>query len=500
LTRISVNTHPIKSLLYLYAFSLVFCLLFCSFVYVVLIKGRVGTPGGVYWDAVKTNWVVGVLSQLSAIVTAATIKAVLGVLRTALVYRPNGSSFATWVGLGASDWWTVLQVAVVEGFMNIWCDIRLSLPILSLGFGSVVKFNSDFINNFVASPTTMEVYAGLIEPDLRVLNNWIPAADMAMFFLTWASGLLTNPMFSVEFALPNCTDFQGCRSIIMPGGLTTAWQAKPWLNESVYFGQFSNINSIRIENATGFVLRYEDPHEDSVNFDILTECIYTGSQINNGLQFCARQVGDSILAGWSACPKALLDQSSCNTDLSWRSLPINSSTLMTLYTLPTQTSYSLETQAVIDIVPLLPEPVPAPLSAEEYLTIMSRVLIPSVNSTNTDNLNINSLIYSITWMHRTFQKSFPSDKSSPTSYLHNILAIPLQFAITTTSFANYTAAERGFKNLELFTLPENMRTTATGGWANSRLKILPWAGWLFIATDLGVHLAMFVGIVWVLLR
>lgn len=89
----------------------------------VLLTGEVQTPG-VFWDAATTNFVVGVLSQLSAILTAAAIKSLLGGLRTALAQRPQGSSFATWTGLGGSDWWTVFQVAFVNGFMNLWCDLR----------------------------------------------------------------------------------------------------------------------------------------------------------------------------------------------------------------------------------------------------------------------------------------------------------------------------------------------------------------------------------------
>ncbi|KAK4173274.1 hypothetical protein QBC36DRAFT_142916, partial [Triangularia setosa] len=504
-------------LLYLFGASLLFCILFCSFICVVLIQGKVETPGPVFWSAVTTNYAVSVLSQFSAILTAATIKSLLGVLRTAFVHGETGMLFGGWVGLGGSEYLSVLQVAWAEGWLGeFWCDLRLSLPLLSLLFGSIVKFQADFTYHFRPSRSTpqMEIYAGLIPPDLRVLNH-VSAADIAMFHLTWASSLLTNSMFAWDFSLDGCDPANNCRSVVMPGGLTTARQAKKALNESVYFRDyFDHMDTVRVESATGFVVKYDTPEElreeeegQGVIFDVLNpqECVYSELE-NNGLQVCVRQVGTSILAGWSACPKYLLDLSLCKVNASsWRHNPFTSATLMSLYTIPTKTSYSLDSQSIVDLVPLLPSPVPAPLSAKDYLTILTRILIPPSSALNMaaiasadDEANIRGLVYSITWMHRTFHKSFPSDRTSATGNLHNLLAIPLQFAITATSYANYSASERGLQNVEMFTLPETMRTQATGGWSTSRLMILPWAGWLFVGADVAVHLLMAGGVIWVL--
>ncbi|KAK4195441.1 hypothetical protein QBC40DRAFT_185790 [Triangularia verruculosa] len=508
------KARPHQNLLYLFAVSLIFCILFCSFIYVVLIQGKVETPGPVFWNAVTTNYVVSVLSQFSAILTAATIKSVLGVLRTAFVHGETGMRFGGWVGLGGSEYLSVLQVAWAEGWLGeFWCDLRLSLPLLSLLFGSIVKFQADFTYHFRPSAETqqMDIYAGLIPPDLRVLNH-VSAADIAMFHLTWASSLQTNSMFARDFYLDGCDPVKSCRAVIMPGGLTTARQAEVALNESVYFEDyFDHMDTIRVENATAFVLKYQTPPEleqekegQGVVFDVLDsqECVYSEVE-NNRLQVCVRQVGASILAGWSACPKDLLDLSLCQANASsWRQLPFISATLMSLYTVPTKTSYSLDSQSIVDLVPLLPFPMPASLSAKNYLTILSRILIPpSVSNTTKpasadDEANIRGLVYSITWMHRTFLKSFPSDRTSATGHLHNLLAIPLQFAITATTFANYSAAEKGLQ--KMFTLPESMRTRATGGWSSSKLMILPWAGWLFIGADVAVHATIAGAIIWVL--
>ncbi|KAK3989060.1 hypothetical protein QBC44DRAFT_328316 [Cladorrhinum sp. PSN332] len=506
------RAKPIQSLLILYAFSLSFCCLFCTFIYATLIKTHLETPG-VFWDAVKTNYLVGVASQFSAILTAATVKALLGALKRAFLLRRGGVNFASWVGLGGSDWWSVFQVAVVSGGLDLWCDIRVLLPFMNLAFGSIVKFNADFDFFFRASNIQIPVYSGLIKPDVDVMYM-VPAADTAMYFSTWSASLLTNSMFATDLAFPldnfTCTEHSGCRAVMMPGGLTMARQAKKHLNESIRFSDvfWGNIDTVRIDNGTGMIVKFETPDPSAVVFNT-TECVYAGEQVKNGVQVCLRQVNDSILVGWSACPKDLYDTNACTTNPSWRSLPLNSSTLMSLYTIQTTTSYSLSSQRIINIVPLSPAPTPIPLSTNEYFRILNRILIPPssppVNATQTqlrdfnrDTHNINSLIDAIAWMHRTFLKSFPSDRTSATSMLQNILSVPVQFSMTARTYANYTVVERGLQEHVQFPLPESMRTVATGGWSRQRLKILPWAGALFIGVDLAVHLAVGVGIVWIL--
>ncbi|KAK4164607.1 hypothetical protein QBC43DRAFT_210198 [Cladorrhinum sp. PSN259] len=509
--RLCARARPLRSLLILYAFSVLFCFLFCTFIYAVLIKGHVETPG-VLWTAAKTNYVVGVLSQFSAILTAATVKALLGALKRAFLYRRQGMEFASWVGLGGSEWWTVFQVAVVNGGLDPWCDIRLLLPVMSLAFGSIVKFNADFSFFFQPSKAQIPVYAGLIKPDVFVMDL-VPAADTAMYFSIWSSSLLTNSMFATDLSFPleNFTCTNDCRAVMMPGGLTIARQAKQYLNESLLFGGVfaETIDTVRIDNGTGMILKFETPDPSTVVFNS-TECVYTGGQVKNGVQVCVRQINDSILVGWSACPKALYDRDECTSNPSWRSLPLTSSTLMSLYTIQTTTSYSLSSQSIINVVPLSPAPTQIPLSATEYSRILTRILIPPssppANATVTqlrdfdrDTHNIDALIDAITWMHRTFLKSFPSDRTSATSNLQNLLAVPVQFSVTARSFANYSVVEKGLQDRFQFPLPESMRTLATGGWSKQRLKILPWAGALFIGADLAVHIAMGLGIVWLLM-
>lgn len=143
---------------------------------------------------------------------------------------------------------------------------------------------------------------------------------------------------------------------------------------------------------------------------------------------------------------------------------------------------------------------PINASASDYRTVFRAILTPGPNATFNDISNINALIYAMTWSHRTYVKSFPDDKDTTTSNLRNVLAVPFQHTTTATIFGNYTASEHGLKAVTQFILPDEMITTATGGTSRSRLAILWWTGWLFVAGDAAVHLVILVGLLWVLFR
>jgi len=135
--------RTIRGLLWLLIPNSLFTILYCLFVFYVLISKNVETPGPVIWDASKTNYVVGILSQFSAILTDATLKTFLAAARptltTATAATSKGLSWASWTAQGASGWVVILQVAAANGFLNGWCLGRLAMPFLSLGWGSVIK-------------------------------------------------------------------------------------------------------------------------------------------------------------------------------------------------------------------------------------------------------------------------------------------------------------------------------------------------------------------------
>lgn len=193
----------------------------------------------------------------------------------------------------------------------------------------------------------------------------------------------------------------------------------------------------------------------------------------------------------------------CNTNTTWRSEPITSTTLLTAYKQFTSTSYNRRNGSIVDIhVPEGSTPELVYTNATDYKTVFNAILVPEPTATINDLSNINSLINAMTWSHRTWAKSFPDDKDTTTSILRNVLAVPFQHTVTATLFGNYTLAERGLNSTSSynFTLPDEMLTTATGGIASSKLTILAWTGWLFIAGNLAIHALVGAGMLWVLCR
>lgn len=180
---------------------------------------------------------------------------------------------------------------------------------------------------------------------------------------------------------------------------------------------------------------------------------------------------------------------------------MNSTTRMTAYKQFTTPSYNRRNGSIVDIqIPEGSKPLLITTNATDYKTVFRAILIPRVNATVSDISNINSLIHAMTWSHRTYVKTFPDNKDTTTSNLRNVLAVPFQHTVTATIFGNYSLSERGQNSSTLFTLPDEMITTATGGTSNNMLSILKWTGWVFIAGDLAIHLLVAIGMIWVLFR
>lgn len=142
----------------------------------------------------------------------------------------------------------------------------------------------------------MRVYAGLTPPDAGLLK-FINASDLAMYEVTWSASFLGVSQYARDFPMPNC-DPSTCRSVFLPGGLPNARLVGHALNMSLYsFDTFSNYDTITIYNASGMVAMYEVPASDSLAFNLAEDCVYAGQAIDNGVQLCVKQDGESILVG-----------------------------------------------------------------------------------------------------------------------------------------------------------------------------------------------------------
>ena len=153
----------------------------------------------------------------------------------------------------------------------------------------------------------MSVYAGLNPPDVYLLN-FINASDLAMYEVTWSSSILGVSQFARDFPLPDC-DSPACRAVFLPGGVSNVRQVEHILNKTLYsVDTFHNYDTVTIYNASGMVVKYEVPTGDSLAFNLAEDCVYAGQAIDNGVQLCVKQDGESIIVGklYSLPPPASL--------------------------------------------------------------------------------------------------------------------------------------------------------------------------------------------------
>ncbi|KAL2272190.1 hypothetical protein FJTKL_07434 [Diaporthe vaccinii] len=503
LDRAKNNVGPLRDLLLSFGVSMIYSIVYWIFIYFVLIRGNIQI-GSVLFDASKTNLLVSIFSQFAAILFDMVIRDLFGCLRLGFANTRRGLSLVNFLGMGASSsWLSTLEFTIIKwirekwrGLFSLWCELRLAIPIMGLAFGSVLKFQADFLYYFVSDHVQIPIFAGLVPIDLRTLIT-IPASDLSMYFAIWTASLLSNTRYAVDIPFDACGE--NCRSLILPGGIEMARQFNSSLNYTIFDnGLLDNAETVRIENAPGLILTFEALRSDFLfNPDSISgDCVFGGQMINNTLQFCVKQANQSLAVGWAVCPQELYDTKKCNNDMTWVSGSLGWSTNLTAYKLFTTTSYDRQNSSIID-VQTTRKPELMFLNATEYIAIANRVLIPTSFESEVDKNNINALNYFLTWAHRTYRYSFPDDRNTLITTLHNFLAVPLQFTVTAVQFSNYTAEQLG---LGSFPMPNDTITVATSGRSSSRLFIQPWAGWLFIAGNIVLLAFIFGGILFMLFQ
>jgi hypothetical protein len=138
------------------------------------------------------------------------------------------------------------------------------------------------------------VFAGLMQLDKRVLDIIHPSR-ICMYFTTWTPTLLSIPKYAISMPTPNYTG--SCTSKYLPGGLETARMVSPFLNSTLLAGQvFENSDTIRINNAPGFLLEFDQLNAD-FDFDRGRECTVYSRKTSDSIQICVRSVNQSLAVG-----------------------------------------------------------------------------------------------------------------------------------------------------------------------------------------------------------
>ncbi|CAH0016651.1 unnamed protein product [Clonostachys rhizophaga] len=476
--------RPLRGVIFAWVAFSVFSVIFSAFVVYVLLRGNVRV-GGVTFDASTSNLLVSIFSQISVILGDALIRDLLGVIRLALAKRDRGVSALTYFVIGpASAWTEAARHAVLTKFygLNLWCDF-------SSGYEEVrgkeapshlMPVQAQFDYHFAPTNTNMTVYAGLIPIRIAVVDSpLLTTADLSMYFYSLTSSLLLDSRYAIQHRFPGCS--QGCRSILLPGGLETARRYDPLLKHTVFEGgTFDGADSIQIEHAPGMLATFERLPAD-FSFDP-AGCTYTGERINNTLVMCAQQLGQSLAVGWAACPIKEYSARECSPEVTWTSGPIQYSTNVSVFEQYTRTTYNRNNFSIVNTE--MTSPVgesQITLKEDEYRRIFRKVL--NANTTRRSDLsNMDALVHSITWLHRTYDNSFPDDQQSVLTSLHNFIGVSLQFMVTAVQFANYTVNVGGNTDTSL-ALPDSMVTSAVSGRSMQKLSIQHWTGVIFIVTE-----------------
>lgn len=148
LDRAKNNVGPLRDLLLSFGVSVIYSIVYWIFIYFVLIRGNIQV-GSVLFDASKTNLLVSIFSQFAAILFDMVIRDLFGCLRLGFANTRRGFSLVNFLGMGASSsWLSTLEFTIIKwarekwrGLFNLWCELRLAIPIMGLAFGSVLKCN-----------------------------------------------------------------------------------------------------------------------------------------------------------------------------------------------------------------------------------------------------------------------------------------------------------------------------------------------------------------------
>lgn len=136
--------RPISFFLSAWVGSVVFTVVYCLFIYRILILGN-PQVGAWTFDASLTNLLLSILSQVYAMLLMFMALGLLDALRWTLAARVErgGTSASSFFQLSpATDWLSVFKFIYGSKFRSLWGLLRLSLPFMGLGFGSILKCES----------------------------------------------------------------------------------------------------------------------------------------------------------------------------------------------------------------------------------------------------------------------------------------------------------------------------------------------------------------------
>jgi hypothetical protein len=121
---------PVRGLLAWFISNLLFDITYCLFVYMVLIKGYIKVCDTVF-DAVTSNLLVSIFSQVSATLVDAMLREYLNVVRFKLLVDKWGPRAATFMGIGPASQWTSTARLVLACRILNWLLLLRQVMVLA---------------------------------------------------------------------------------------------------------------------------------------------------------------------------------------------------------------------------------------------------------------------------------------------------------------------------------------------------------------------------------
>jgi hypothetical protein len=223
---------------------------------------------------------------------------------------------------------------------------RLFSAIARILIGQLLLVNLAIIPSFAPTSAPSPVIAGVgkfNESTIKfdVSDNSRDDLILNLFTSTW--GLLGDRQGAAPFppASPSCQTSNDCLSIIMPGRLDII-EPSPTDSASDMFARAAFV----VENTQAYHFEFDSVEVES-SFDP-SNCRRYAVE-NTAVGICARNLGDTIVYGWSACPDELVTAGSCLSNTTWFLSP-TLSVQLSAFSLHAKTVYSLANSSILSVL------------------------------------------------------------------------------------------------------------------------------------------------------
>jgi hypothetical protein len=270
-------------------------------------------------------------------------------------------------------------------------------------------------------------------------------------------------------------------------------------------GLLGDAGTVLVHDAPGIAVQFSQPDGNDF-FDVSSDCeIYSSEYSTNslvdGIQICIKASGSSLvigkcnsirnvlsctywLIGWTPCPTIVYlapsPQQNCSIPGIWSQSVYLSTILTTNWEVGT-VAYSGQNLTILNVDIASSATKPYIIDPSNYRAVWSKLFTRDNATSPEDTFMMQSVMFQLGWYLRLYQDRFTDDQKNPLALLQNFISIPLLFTVTALQWANATCEldprQQGCTD---FSMPDNLRTTASPATIDPRFLGEPWPVALFM--------------------